>query len=109
MKSFISAIIFIAITYFSLESFIIIHHEMNESKYVELGKKYHSVCRFPMGEGVLIDSDWVLTTAYVAAEISSDVHDGLHPKATIEATDYEIAKTFLHPGFNGTDNDIALI
>ncbi|HYV90556.1 MAG TPA: trypsin-like serine protease [Chitinophagales bacterium] len=109
MKSFINAFLFIGITYLFLESFIFIHHEVEEAKYIELGKKYHSLCHFPMGEGVLIDSDWVLTAGNVGNDLKKDLHDGFKPKATIEAGDYEIESVTVHPDFNPTGNDIALV
>src|SRR2546430_457465 len=110
MKSFITAFLIIGITYLFFESFIVIsRHDIDEAKHFELGKKYHSFCNFPMGDGVLIDSDWVLTDGLVGSDLKKDLHNGFKPKATIEATDYEIEKVIVHPDFHSIVNDIALV
>lgn len=109
MKPFIGAFVIIGIVYLFLESFIIIRHEVDDSKYIELGKRYPSLCHFPMGEGVLIDSEWVLTAGQVGTGLKSDFREGYKPKVTIGSTDYEIDKVIVHPGFNPMSNDIALV
>ncbi len=109
MRSFITAFLIIGVAYMLLQGFIIIRHDTDDSKYVELGKKYQSICHFPMGEGVLIDSEWVLTAGHVGNDLKQDLHDGYKPKATMEARDYEISTVIVHPGFHPIDDDIALV
>ncbi len=109
MKSFITAFMIIGVTYLLLASFIIIRHDVDDSKYIELAKKYHSVCHFLMGEGVLIESNWVLTAGHVGSDLKKDLEQGLKPKVKIESKDYEIEKVILHPGFHPIEDDIALV
>src|ERR1041385_2175780 len=109
MKPIVSTFLLIGITYSFLESFIVIRHDVDNSKYVELGKKYHSLCTFPMGDGVLIDSDWVLTSGQVGSDLKKDFQNDFKPKATIEAKNYEIEKVIVHPNFHPAMDDIALV
>ena len=110
MKSFIIAFLMIGIAYLFFESFILINrHDVEEAKHIELGKKYHSLCLFPMGEGVLIDSDWVLTAGYIGNDLKKDLQVGYKPKATIEANDYEIERVIVNPEYRPDENDLALV
>lgn len=109
MKSFLGAFVISGVTFLFLESFIIIRHDTDDSKYVELGKKYPSLCHFPMGEGVLIDPEWVLTAGHVGNDLKRDLQQGFKPVATIDSGDYGIEKVIVHPGFYPIENDIALV
>jgi hypothetical protein len=89
---------------------IIIRDDVNDSKYIELGKKYSDIiCHFPMGEGTLIDSSWVITAGHVGKDLKRDLQNGKTTTVKINGTEYEIEDVFVNPNFQPIVNDLALV
>jgi hypothetical protein len=89
---------------------IITRDDVSDSKFIELGKKYSDIlCHFPMGEGTLIDSFWVITAGHIGKDLKRDLQNGLSPGVKINGKDYPIENIFVHPDFQPIVNDIALV
>ena len=84
---------------------IIIRHDRDDARYLELGKKYPAVVFMtPDGEGTLVAPQWVLTAAHVAQDrrIQSVRFD--------DGTEVPVAQKILHPEWrDGQPHDIALV
>jgi hypothetical protein len=95
----------------ALQSFsIIIRDDISDSKYIDLGKKYSDIiCHFPMGEGTLIDSSWVITAGHIGKDLKQDLQNGNSVTAKINGTNYQIEEVFVHPDFQPIINDVALV
>lgn len=93
--------------FFSLNSEIVMRHDVDESEYVALAEKYAgSVVRLNAGCGTFILPNVILTAAHVASvpQIGDDV--------TVNGIKYDIKKIINHPAFDITrsiNNDIAII
>jgi hypothetical protein len=104
-------IISCSVLFSALQSFIIItRDDVSDSKYIELGKKYSDIlCHFPMGEGTLIDSSWVITAGHVGKDLKKDLQNGYSPTAKINGAEYQIENIFVNPAFEPVINDLALV
>ena len=104
-------IITCSVLFLVLQSFIIIiRDDVIDSKYIALGKKYSDIlCHFPMGEGTLIDSSWVITAGHVGKDLKKDLQNGYSPTAKINDTEYQIESIFINPDFGTVINDLALV
>ena len=92
---------------FGITPDIIMRHDVDESKYLELGEKYGgSAVRLNAGCGTFIRPNWIITAAHVATapRFGDDV--------TINDVKYDIKRKVIHPRFSmtrGISNDIALL
>lgn len=103
-----TTVLFILFT--TLQSFIITRDDVSDSKFIALGEKYSDIiCHFPMGEGTLIDSCWVITAGHVAKDLQRDLKNGMQTKVKINGKEYDIENIFVNPDFQPVINDIALI
>ncbi len=92
----------------STPSDIVMRHDVDESKYIELGEKYGgSAIRLNAGCGTFIHPNWILTAAHVSTvpQMGDDV--------TVNGVKYKIKQNIAHPEFNmsrgGIAHDIALL
>jgi hypothetical protein len=104
MKPTIIALIFFTILA-SPSQAIIIRHDRDDARYLELGSRYPAVCLVGRdGEGTLIAPLWVLTAAHVAADI---------PANSMTVTfdrEYRIENIVIHPEWRDRGaHDLALI
>jgi len=89
--------------------FIIMRHDVEQAKYVELGKKYGgSVIRLNAGCGTFIKPNWIITAAHAAG------HERMGTDVTVNGVIYKIKRKVIHPEFemgdeHGVVNDIALM
>jgi Trypsin len=106
-KTLFATLIFTLLLTF--QSFIIIiRDDVNDSKYIELGGKYSDIiCHFPMGEGTLIDSSWVITAGHVGKDLKRDLQNGNSVTVKINGTEYQIDDVFVNPDFQPIVNDLA--
>ena len=89
---------------------IITRDDVNDSKYINLGKKHSDIiCHFSMGEGTIIDSSWVITAGHVGKDLKRDLQNGNHITAKINGKVYEIEDVFVNPDFQPIVNDLALV
>ncbi|MEM7048661.1 MAG: trypsin-like serine protease [Acidobacteriota bacterium] len=90
-------------------SAIIIRHDREDARYLELAKTYSQVVRMqapgeiPDGVGTLVAPQWVVTAAHIATL--------LEPGHIVKVAgrDFEIAAIFIHPSWNDGPHDIALV
>ncbi len=100
-------LLFIASLLFGLTPDIVMRHDVDESKYLELAEKHAgSVIRLNAGCGTFIRSNWIITAAHVATvpQIGDDV--------TVNGVKYKIKNNIPHPDFDmnrSIANDIALL
>jgi D-alanyl-D-alanine carboxypeptidase len=85
---------------------IIIRHDREDAKYLELGARFPEVGFIGRdGEGTLVAPQWVLTAAHVARGIPPNLR-----RVIFEDVDYQIAEVFIHPDWKGRGpHDIALL
>jgi hypothetical protein len=88
---------------------MIIRHDVEDAKYLELGRKFPGIVHFPMGEGTLIAPRWVLTAGHLGKDLQRDIEQGYSPTARIAGVEHAIAGVFVHPDFAPIVNDIALV
>ncbi|MEP5613063.1 MAG: trypsin-like serine protease [Cyclobacteriaceae bacterium] len=99
--------IFLTLYLSIISSDIIMRHDVDDAKYLELGAKYGgSAVRLNAGCGTFIRPNWIITAAHVASSrrIGDDV--------TVNGVKYVIQRKIIHPGFSMTRsvlNDIALL
>jgi secreted trypsin-like serine protease len=97
---------------FSLQS-LIVRHDIPDEEFIAMGKLYPQICHFPMGEGTLITSSWVLTAAHVATDLKRDLEKGMDLKMRCNDQQYDIENIVIHPQFKFEpgfmQNDIALV
>ena len=94
----------------SSSGFIVIRDDVEDEAYLRSGEKYSDIiCHFPMGEGTLIDSCWVLTAGHVGKDLQKDLSNGLLATAIIDGKEYEIEKVIVHPEFEPIVNDVSLV
>ncbi len=86
---------------------IVMRHDVEESKYIELANKYAgSVVSLNAGCGTFIRENVIVTAAHVAEIPEMGNH------VTVNEIDYAIKKIVIHPEFNmqrGIANDIAIL
>lgn len=86
---------------------IVMRHDVDDSKYLELGKKYgKAVARLQGGCGTLIRPTWVITAGHLA---SSEKYKGY---LDIGGDRYLVKRKIVHPKFKQSRrilNDIALL
>lgn len=90
-------------------SFMIRRHDVDDQKYLDLGKNggFEALAIFNDGNGTLIDEQWIITAAHVA----DDQRQG--SKVTINGQEYAVAEVIPYP-FQPTNDffekrDVALI
>lgn len=92
---------------------LIVRHDVSDKNFIDLAKKYPQICHFPMGEGTLIDSHWILTAGHVGNDLNRDLVNNKMPTVTCNGQQYNIEKVIVHPDFknlnDGLDNDISLV
>ncbi|HJY64044.1 MAG TPA: trypsin-like serine protease [Ignavibacteria bacterium] len=92
---------------------LIVRDDVPDEKFIELAKQYPQICHFPMGEGTLIDSSWIITAGHIGTDLLRDIKNGYKPKVICNENEYAIDKIIVHPGFKsieeGLQNDIALV
>ncbi len=94
-------------------SSLIVRHDVPDTKFIELAKDYPQICHFSVGEGTLIQSQWILTAAHLgkALEERKD-REGFY-QVTNNQVQYEIEKVIIHPDFEHgqftISHDIALV
>jgi hypothetical protein len=83
---------------------IIIRHDRDDAKYLELGSHFPAVCSIGRaGEGALISPEWIVTAAHVAKGSSS-------PTVDCNGVQYKIVAKFIFPDWQDmAPNDIGLI
>ncbi len=85
---------------------IIVRHDTDDDVHQSLAERFPSLVHLnlPDGEAVLIRSEWVLTAAHVAVEVTAG------HALTVGGVAIEAAEVVLHPEWrDGGANDIALI
>ena len=92
---------------------LVLRHDVPDEKFIELAKKYPQICHFAMGEGTLIDSQWILTAGHIGHDLLLDMENGKKPTVFCQGQSYSIEKVLLHPDFKnleeGLNHDICLI
>ena len=71
---------------------IVIRHDRDAARYLELGSRYPSVCKVgrQMGDGTLVSPRHILTAAHVARGLNGSPD----PVVTCEGTDYAVQTIF---------------
>jgi hypothetical protein len=94
---------------------VIVRHDRDDALYDRLGQQLAGICHLnlqregapPDGEGVLIDTQWVLTAAHVGAQIpTGHLLTVIGPDTAVEV---EADEVFLHPEWDDGPHDIALV
>lgn len=91
---------------FILSSFIVMRHDVKETKYLELGQKYGgSLIKLNAGCGTFIKPNWIITAAHTAS------HPRMGDTITVNGIKYKIKRKIIHPDFimneeHGVKNDI---
>jgi len=107
MRRFI-VILFIAFMSMENISAIIIRHDVDDQKYLDLGQEYSSSVAYIRDcAGTLIESDWVLTAAHCVQGREESIVLARHIDK-----EYRVEKLLVHPKYSSGENqqhDIALI
>jgi hypothetical protein len=90
---------------------IIRRHDIPDSAYVALGKRYSSLAHINLptpqgaadGEGTLIAPRWILSAAHVGTEVK------LRHPITVGGALYSVDSIVLHPQWNDGPHDLALL
>lgn len=93
----------------ALFSSMITRHDVDDARFIELGKRFPGIVHFPMGEGTLIAPQWVLTAGHLGQDLRRDIAQGYSPKARIGGQELAIEQVFVHPAFVPIENDLALV
>lgn len=72
---------------------IVIRHDREDSRYLELGEDYQEIVEIGRAHGTLIAPDWVLTAAHVVDEWLSPISDTVR----VGQRDYAVKRVVLHP------------
>ncbi len=87
---------------------MIIRHDVNDQKYLDLGEKYSPSVAYLGGcAGTLIDRSWILTAAHCVVGRESEILSVRHTD-----TEYRVENIMLHPDFEQEKtirHDIALV
>jgi hypothetical protein len=87
---------------------IIIRHDRDAARYLELGSRYPQVCKVGrrMGDGTLVGSRHILTAAHVARGLGRSGN----PVATCAGVDYGVTATYIHPDWTDMGpHDVAVL
>lgn len=115
MKVSLLVVVVLALILPSHSVAIVIRHDRDDVRYVELGQQLAGICHMnlqekdapPDGEAVLIDPSWILTAAHVAVGVErGHVLTVVGHDATL---DVEAERVILHPEWSEGPHDIALI
>lgn len=92
---------------------LVVRHDVDDGRLLQLAKQFPQVCHFANGEGTLIAPEWVLTAAHVG-ELYIKETDTKKLTVKCNGQDYLIDKVFLHAdyvgeGEKGVLNDVALV
>jgi len=88
---------------------IVIRHDREDARYIELAKSYPSACQIiPDGIGTLIAPGWVITAAHVGQDLSPFANS-----VRFGTREVRVKEVFLHPSWKGAPrpevSDIALL
>ena len=87
---------------------LVIRPDREDAEYLELATRYTSAIPLgaSAGEGVLLNSRWILT----AAHRGQPLRDPAARRLLLGKDTYEVVDVYLHPDWKGgTENDIALV
>lgn len=98
-------VVFIQCVAFTTSTAIIIRHDREDIRYLELGQGFPSLCHLnlPDGQGTLIAPQWILTAAHVARDLKWG------HRVTIGNKEFEIRSVLIHPEWRTSRHDIALV
>jgi len=90
----------------SAASAIIIRHDRDDSKSIEMARQFGIVGNVKGGGAATVIGDrWLITAGHVGAGLPKD-----HPTVNVDGRDYVIAKTFVYPGWKDyAPHDVALL
>ena len=92
---------------------LVVRHDVKDADFINYAKKFPQICHFPMGEGTLIEKQWVLTAGHIGNDLKRDLESGRQVEMLCNGKAYKIEGVVVHPAFKpieeGLDNDIALV